>query len=189
MESYFRDVYIVCFRLAENGVRLKWKKCKFGQEEVEYLGHVISKNAIRPSPSKIQKISDFQLPDNVKQMRGFLGLTGYFRKFIKNYSTIAAPLYDALQIKDENGHTVNVSKRQSEKKAITITEKEKEAFEKLKLCLVTTPDENPDLGILMMPDFEKPFVLYTDACHEGLGAVLCQEDETKCVLFKKADEP
>ena len=109
MESHFRDVYIVCFRLAENGVRLKWKKCKFGQKEVEYLGHVISKSTIRTSPSKVQKISDFKLPANVKQMRGFLRLTGYFRKFIENYSTIAAPLCDALQIKDKNGQTVNVS--------------------------------------------------------------------------------
>ena len=71
----------------------------------------------------------------------------------------------------------DVSKRQSDKIIITATKKEKEAFEKLKLCLVTTPDENPDVGILMMPDFEKPFVLYADACHEGLVAVLCQVDE------------
>ena len=74
---------------------------------------------------------------------------------------------------------MNVLKRQSEKTAITVNEKEKEAFKKLKLCLVTTPDENPDVGILVMPDFEKPFVQYTDACHEGLGAVLCQVDENK----------
>ena len=106
----------------------KKKKCKFGQKEVEYLGHVISKNIIKPSPTKIQKIKDFELPANVKQLRGFLGLTGYFRIFIKDYSAIAATLYDALQIKDKDGRTVNVTKRKIYKVAISTTEKEIAAF-------------------------------------------------------------
>ena len=78
---------------------------------------------------------------------------------------------------------MNVSKRKSLKKEkkveITTTENEIAAFEKPKNCLVTTSDENPDSGILLLTDFEKPFILYTDACHEGIGAVLCQVDNNK----------
>ena len=180
-EAHFRDVYVVCFRLAAAGLRLKWEKCKIEQEEVEYLGHVITRGQIKPSPTKVQKILQFQLPASVKQLRGFLGLTGYFRKFIRNYSAIASPLYEATSVKDKDGKPIAVGKRRSEKVRLELSEKATLAFEKLKNCLTTTTSENPDVGILLMPNFDKPFVLYTDACDEGLGAVLCQEDEaTKC---------
>ena len=69
-EAHFRDVYVVCFRLATAGSRLKWEKCRVEQMEVEYLGNVITKGRIKPSPSKEQKIFDFQQPTSVKQLRG-----------------------------------------------------------------------------------------------------------------------
>ena len=78
-ETHFKDVYTICFRLAAAGLRLKWEKRKIEQREVEYLGHVITKGRIKPSPAKVQKILDFPVLVNVKQLRGFLWLTGYFR--------------------------------------------------------------------------------------------------------------
>ena len=142
---------------------------------------MISKGRIKPSPSKVQKILDFEVPTSVKQLRGFLGLTGYFRKFIKNYSSIASPLYESTSIKDKNGKPIAVGKRRSEKVGLELNSKAKLAFEKLKNCLTSTMEENPESGVLLMPNFSKPFVLYTDACDDGLGAVLCQlDDNVKC---------
>ena len=147
------------------------------QLEVEYLGHVITKGRIRPSPSKVQKIVDFQQPTSVKQLRGFLGLTGYFRNFIKGFSSIASPLYEATSVKNKNGQPITMGKRKSEKVGLELNEKAKATFEKLKGCLITTTVEDPEAGVLLMPNFAREFMLYTDACDEGLGAVLCQEDE------------
>ena len=110
-ETHFRDVYVICFRLATAGLRLKWAKCREEQLSVEYLGLVITKRRIKPSPSKVQKIVDFQQPTSVKQLRGFLGLTGYFRKFIKSCSSIASPLYEATSVKDSNGKPITVGKK------------------------------------------------------------------------------
>ena len=188
-EQHYKDVYVICFRLAASGLKLKWKKCKIEQKEVEYLGHIISSQFIKPSPMKVQTIGVFPTPTTIKQMRGFLGLTSYFRKFIKNFSSLAAILYDATTVKDENGKTVMIGKKQSDKYPVKLSKEGLEAFEKLKQYLTTTSNESSENGILLMPDFTQQFIVYTDACDEGLGAVLCQNDQsTSCVLFKKVDK-
>ena len=102
----------------------------------------------------------------------------YFRKFVKNFSTIAAPLYDATTVKDFNGKTMTIGKKQSDKYSVVLSEAGIAAFERLKRYLTTTTAEEPQNGILMMPDFREQFI-YTDACDEGLGAVLCQIDKLK----------
>ena len=82
-EQHFRDAYVICFRLAASGLKLKWKKCKVEQQtEVEYLGHIISSQYIKPSPLKVQRNQEFEVPKTIKEMRGFLVLMSYFRKFI-----------------------------------------------------------------------------------------------------------
>ena len=188
-EQHYQDVYVICFRLAASGLKLKLKKCKIEQKEVEYLGHIISSQFIKPSPMKVQTIGVFPTPTTIKQMRGFLGLTSYFRKFIKNFSSLAAILYDATTVKDENGKTVMIGKKQSDKYPVKLSKEGLEAFEKLKQYLTTTSNESSENGILLMPDFTQQFIVYTDACDEGLGAVLCQNDQsTSCVLFKKVDK-
>ena len=101
---------------------MKWKKCKVEQTEVQYLGHIISSEYIKPSPSKVQRILEFEVPKTIKQMRGFLGLMSYFRKFIKIFSSIAAPLYDATTVKDSNGKTMTIGKKQSDKYPVVLSE-------------------------------------------------------------------
>ena len=78
--------------LSQHQIFLKQSKCAFGASEVEYLGHLIGKNNIRVNPKKIEAMQDWPHPNTLKILRGFLGLTGYYRKFVKNYGKIAAPL-------------------------------------------------------------------------------------------------
>src|SRR6266480_3603279 len=141
-------------RLREAGLKLNPEKCFFGKQELSFLGYVIGKNGIHTDPSKIEKVQNFPVPRTLTQLRGFLGLASYYRRFIKGFSTIANPLNKLL------------------KKNIPYnwTEAQQAAFDHLKQCLVTAP-------ILIYPDFEEEFLLYTDASTFGLGAILAQVDK------------
>jgi len=137
--------------LEENKFYAKMSKCTFGKEEVDYLGHKISKEGVQVDPSKIKAIMEWPKPDNTSKLRGFLGLTGYYRRFVKNYTHKTAPLTNLLK---KNSFQWN-------------SEAEK-CFETLKCMMSSTP-------ILAMPDFTKPFAVECDTSGFGLGAVLMQE--------------
>ncbi|GAU44853.1 hypothetical protein TSUD_112270 [Trifolium subterraneum] len=130
---------------------VKLAKCSFGQTEVSYLGHVVSKGSVAPDPAKVQAIQDWPSPSNVKELRGFLGLSGFYRKFIKNYAGIAQPLTALLR-----------------KDSFNWTDGAQTAFDELKRAMVTAP-------ILSLPDFSSPFVIQTDASGYAMGAVLIQQ--------------
>ena len=150
-------------KLRKAGLKLKPSKCNFFKEEIEFLGHVVSKEGIATNPSKVQAIQDWPIPETVHDIKSFTGFVGYYRKFIPNFSKIAKPLNDLL-----NGK-VN-SKRANKRQFIEWGSQQQEAFDTLKEALMSTP-------ILGYPNYEKPFILHTDASLEGLGAVLYQEDE------------
>jgi hypothetical protein len=137
--------------LKDNQLKAKLEKCTFGQPSVEYLGHIISGQGVATDPAKIKDIVEWKTPKTLKKLRGFLGLTGYYRWFIQGYSTICQPLYHALK-----------------KDNFQWGQQQEEAFQKLKTIMSTPP-------MLKLPDFTIPFVLETDACKSGLGAVLMQE--------------
>ena len=150
-------------KLRKAGLKLKPSKCNFFKEEIEFLGHVVSKEGIATNPSKVQSIQDWPIPKTVHDIKSFTSFVGYYRKFIPNFSNIARPLNDLL-----NGK-VN-SKRANKKQFIEWESKQQEAFDTLKEALMSTP-------VLGYPNYEKPFILHTDASLEGLGAVLYQEDD------------
>ena len=137
--------------LRKHKIYCQLAKCKFFTNEVNFLGHVINQNGVQMQLDKIKSILNWSIPKTVKQLRGFLGLTGYYRKFIKGYSIITAPLTNALRGK--------IQYQWNEQCQLV--------FDKLKQLVSTKP-------ILIMPDDSKEYIIACDACKYGVGAVLQQ---------------
>jgi hypothetical protein len=140
-------------RLKQANLTAKPEKCQFGRRSCVYLGHIVGSGTVKPEVTKLDAVRSFPQPTSKKEVRAFLGLTGYYRRFIPNFSTISAPLSDLTK-----------------KRAPNWDSKCEEAFQKLKEALCSSP-------VLHIPDFNRPFVLQTDASDRGVGAVLSQCDE------------
>ena len=154
-EEHLRHLEQVFNRLRDANLTLKPTKCEFAVKEVKYLGHILSKHGVQVDPSKTDAVSSFPVPKNQKQVKSFLGMCSYYRKFVDSFANIASPL-NALLRKD------------SEKK-FHWTLLCQEAFDKLKKALLSAP-------ILAYPDMNKPFMLTCDASSTAIGFVLGQLD-------------
>ena len=148
-------------RIDENGLRFKAKKCYIGVHEVKFLGHVVCRDGIKPDPDKTKAIREMPVPADAAEMRSALGLFGYYRKFCPGFSTVARPLNDAVL---KGGQ--RLPKGPDGK--VKWTEGQMSAFESLRKTLIAGP-------VLAHPDWDKPFVVQTDWCKQGIGAVLSQE--------------
>ncbi|XP_059068640.1 uncharacterized protein LOC131859116 [Cryptomeria japonica] len=153
-EEHMQQLRFVVQRLQENQLYAKLSKCTFFQKEVQYLGHIISAKGIAVDPAKIKAISEWPTPKNVHEVRSFMGLAGYYRKFVMNFSRITHPI-TSLQRKG---------------KRFEWSEKCQAAFELLKEKLTAVP-------ILKVPDPDDQYLVVTDASREGLGGVLMQRDQ------------
>ena len=138
-------------RIKTLGLRLEPRKCEYHKPELEYLGRVITKDGVKPNPEKLSAVLNFKQLKTVKDVQFFLGLAGYYRKFIKNFSSIAKPLSKLTQKDTIFDWTLNCEK----------------AFYDLKNALISPP-------VLRFPNFKEQFTLTTDASNQGLGAVLSQ---------------
>ncbi|UYV77528.1 K02A2.6-like, partial [Cordylochernes scorpioides] len=155
-EEYLRRLQLVLNCLKKAGLCLNSKKCKFGAKTITVLGHEVSENGIRPDQEKIRAVRDFATPRSLKEVRSFLGLSSYYRRFIPNYAHVAQPLNDLL-------------KKES---AFNWNQEEQNAFEALKSALIS----EPALGHF---DYLSPTEIHTDASNYGIGAVLVQIQKGK----------
>ncbi|KAF3650371.1 putative protein-like [Capsicum annuum] len=147
-----------------NKLFAKRSKYSFSKSQVEYLGHIITSKGVATDPSKVSAMMSWPVPKSLKGLREFLGLTGYYRRFVKNYGSISKPLTDLLK-----------------KNSFQCSIEAEEAFERLKQAMSTVP-------VLAMPDYNKTFTIKTDARNQGIGAILTQENRP-LAYYSKALAP
>ncbi|WVZ77328.1 LOW QUALITY PROTEIN: hypothetical protein U9M48_025207 [Paspalum notatum var. saurae] len=156
LEEHVQHLQEVFQILSQHQLFLKRSKCSFATQSLEYLGHIISGAGVSTDPSKIEAIANWSVPTDLKQLRGFLGLSGYYRKFIRHYGIISRPLYDLL--------------------------KKNTIFQWTPQLQQSSPyicSESPAL-----PDFTQSFTVETDASATGIGAVLLQHGHPIAYLGK-----
>ncbi|GBG83879.1 hypothetical protein CBR_g37748 [Chara braunii] len=156
VEEHAEHLKIVIGLLRQHQYKVNLDKCEFGRTKILYLGHEISADGLRPEDAKVANIRDWPRPQTVTEVRSFLGMTGYYRPFVKNYSTIASPLTDLTRLDTP----------------WEWTEECEASFKKLKYALT-------HYEVLKLPDPDKSFVVTTDASQYGIGAVLAQQEGPK----------
>lgn len=161
-EEHMEHIAIVINAMHDAHMKLSSEKSHFFSDTVEYLGHIIKNGRITVDPEKTAAMQNYPIPKTLKELRSFLGLTGYYRRFIRDYAKITKPL--TIHLRGENGQ---VKKNQSAKILLNLDEAAIDAFEliKQKMCEVIE---------LYQPNFTKPFELTTDASNFAIGAVLSQ---------------
>ncbi|XP_026449232.1 uncharacterized protein LOC113349472 [Papaver somniferum] len=152
LADHLKHLTLVFSLLRQHSLYAKFSKCSFAQPQLEYLGHIITGNGVAADPDKVAAMVSWPQPTTLKQLRSFLGLTGYYRKFIKGYGNICKPLTELLK-----------------KDSFIWNDDATTAFSAIKSAM------NQAL-VLALPDFTKPFTLETDACSRGVGAVLLQDN-------------
>lgn len=151
LNDHVEHLSVVLSLLQKDQWKVKLSKCTFATRSISYLGHVISEAGVQTDPNKVTAVVNWPTPSNVKELCSFLGLAGYYRKFVQHFGIISKPL--TLLLKKNT--------------RFLWTQEQDIAFHCLKNKLSQAP-------VLALPDFSKPFVLETDACDQGIGAVLMQ---------------
>jgi len=154
-EEHCGHVKAILTRLRDAKLTARPEKCQMGMRHCTYLGHVVGCGQVKPEQSKLEAVKRFPIPLTKKDVRSFLGLTGYYRRFIANYASLVAPLTDL---------TRNTAPTQVE-----WTSNCEKVFQELKMQLCSVP-------VIRTPDFKVPFILQTDASDCGIGGVLSQLD-------------
>ena len=153
-EEHAAHLRVVLQRLRDHKLYAKFSKCEFWMDKVAFLGHVVSGEGLAVDPEKIRAVTEWKRPTTVTEIRSFLGLAGYYRRFVEGFSQLARPLTELLH------------------KGVKFVwgEKQERSFEELKSRLISAP-------ILTMPITGKDYTVFTDASRAGLGCVLMQEDQ------------
>ena len=158
LQDHLTHLRVVIRKLVEAGLKLKPSKCHFARRELEYLGHVVGRGGLRTNPRLVEAVKKFPTPSNLREVRQFLGLASYYRRFVHNFAKIATPLHQ-LTRKDSKW---------------SWSPECEVAFWQLKELLTTTP-------LLAYPNLNQDYILETDASVQGLGAVLSQEQPDRKV--------
>jgi hypothetical protein len=163
-EEHIQHLEQVLDTLRAHHLYLKPSKCTFGQDSLEYLGHIISSKGVSTDPSKISAMLHWPAPTTVTELKAFLGLTGYYRRFVKGYGMLTRPLTQLLRHKQ-----------------FLWSAESQQAFDAVKLAMTRTP-------VLTLPNFQEQFTVETDACKDGIGAVLMQKGQPIAYLSKALGE-
>ncbi len=161
-EQHMIDLREVFGRLREVNIQLKPSKCHFFQNEIKYLGHIVSRHGIATDPDKVKAITELKSPKDASELRTFLGMCSYYRKFIPRFAELCGGLFELTHMGTP----------------FLWTEAEERTFLDIKQRLISAP-------ILAHPNFEHPFIVQTDASDHGLGAVLVQrfDMQEKVITF------
>lgn len=176
LEEHETRLIHVLSRLREYGLKLSPDKCKFFQTSVRYLGHIVSSDGVKTDPEKVQALKTWPRPQNLKELQSFLGFSGYYRRFVKDYSRIVKPLTNLTAGYPPRRKGVKVSpndgKYHSPKEPFgeRWNPECQQAFEEIIHKLTSSP-------VLGYADPKVPYVLHTDASTTGLGAALYQEQD------------
>jgi ribonuclease HI len=162
MEEHEEHLRLVLGKLRSNQLHAKFSKCEFWLTEVAFLGHVISAGGVSIDPGKVKDVLNWMPPATVSEIRNFLGLAGYYRRFIKDFSKIAKPMMKLLE----------------KNKTFEWTKECQACFEELKKRLTSSP-------VLVLPDLTKNFDIYCDGSCQGLGSVLMQEGQVVCYASRE----
>lgn len=167
VEQHLQRLEMVLGRLQKEGLKAKLEKCAFFQQEVGYLGHVISSQGVSTDPKKIEAVANWRRPSQVSELRSFLGFASYYRRFVSGFAKLAGPLHQLV------AELAGTKPRKGSGQALGAawTPQCEESFEALKSRLVSAP-------VLAYADFSRPFILEIDASYSGLGAVLSQETDS-----------
>lgn len=157
LQEHLENLKIVLQTLLEANLKVQLDKSEFLHRSIDFLGYIVTEEGIKPNLKKIEAIEKYPEPSNLKELRGFLGLMGYYRRFVKDFAKIAKPLTKLLR-GDGNPQS---------KKKIQLNANEKECFNQMKKILTSS-------DTLIYPDFSKPLLLTTDASDFAIGAVLSQ---------------
>jgi hypothetical protein len=161
-EQHLQDLHKVLSALADANLTLKASKCNFCRREMPYLGHLVTSDGIKPDPGLTHTVTKFPFPTTIKEVQAFLGLTGYYRRFIQDYAKIAEPLLKLLRSESDT----------RSRAPLPWNEDCTTAFQILKQHLISSP-------IMQTPNFSYPFILELDAWKYGIGCVLTQEYDNK----------
>lgn len=164
IKEHIENVEKVFRLLQKANLKVNLEKSKFFQKEVEFLGYIVSEHGVRADPKKTAAITNIPPPTNLKDLKSFLGIISYYRKFIINCAAIIKPLTNITR-----GENAQVSANKSKNIKIKLDEHALKAFNDAKLLLTSSE-------ILAYPNFSKPFLLTTDASNSAIGAVLSQEE-------------
>lgn len=167
VDQHLQRLEMVLRRLQTEGLKARLEKCSFFQQEVGYLGHVISSQGVSTDPKKCEAVAEWRRPQNTSELRSFLGFASYYRRFVEGFAQLAAPLHRLVA--ETSGKR---SKKGASKTLDAVwTPQCEQSFEGLKDRLVSAP-------VLAFADFSRPFILEVDASYSGLGAVLSQETDS-----------
>lgn len=176
-KSHAENIKKVFQTLESANMKIQLDKCSFFKQEVEFLGFIVSRDGIKTNPKKVEAILNFPIPKTLKELRSFLGLSGYYRRFVRGYADVAKPLTSLLR-----GEEGRIPKTASSQIPVTLDVSAVEAFNELRNALVSND------VILAYPDFREDFDLTTDASSVALGAVLSQKGRPIAFISRTLDE-